>query len=184
MKTLAGPQTGCGERAELVVEPAEPRDQLGGGGDHARLVRGSHDLVDRRPCAADDGLPGGRAPAGDRQDVAKRLGEQDGVADDGRRGSAGRAGGRRPRGPRAGRGRSAGPSRRASAPASRSAQDASTAAAMPPFMSEAPLPVSWPSSTRGRHERQVDRVEMAVELERRPRPAALEPDRRRPAPSG
>ena len=64
----------------------------------------------------------------------------------------------------------------ASAPASRSARTASTAAAMPPFMSEAPLPVSRPLLDPRRHERQVDRVEMAVELERPARPAALEPD--------
>ena len=38
MKTLAAPQTGCGVGGELALEPAEPRDQLGAGGDHARLV--------------------------------------------------------------------------------------------------------------------------------------------------
>ena len=108
---------------------------------------GPHDLVDRRSFAADDGLPRGRAPSGDRQDVAKRLGEQDGVAADALADQACRAGGRRPTGPRAGRGPSAGPTRPTGAPASRSARTASTAAAIPAFMSDAPLPVSRPSST-------------------------------------
>ena len=87
MKTLAGAADRVrASRASSRVEPAEPRDQLGGGGDHARLVARSHDLVDRRSLAADDDLPGGRASAGDRQHVAKRLGEQHGVAADAHRG--------------------------------------------------------------------------------------------------
>ena len=110
---------------------------------------GSHDLVDRRTLAANDGLPGGRAPAGDRQHVAERLGEQDRIAADGRRESAGRAGGRRPRGPRAGRAPSTGPSRPAAPRRRGGPGPPRPRRRCPPFMSEAPLPVSRPSSTRG-----------------------------------
>ena len=53
---------------------------------------------------------------------------------------------------------------------------ASTAAAMPAFMSDEPLPVRRPSSHLGRHERQVDRVEVAVELKRAAGLAAAEAD--------
>ena len=58
-------------------------------------------------------------------------------------------------------------------PESRIARSASTAAAMPPFMSEAPLPVSSPSSHFRRRKRQVDCIQMAVELKRRPGRAAV-----------
>ena len=142
------PADWVGRCAEVVVEPAESRDQLGGGGDHAGLVRGTHDLVDRRSLAANGGLPGRRAPAGDRQHVAERLGEQHGVAavavaDELIELAAVAPGGfvqvvgRQQ--DRAGR----------QHPASRSARTASTAAAIPAFMSDAPLPVIRPSWISG-----------------------------------
>ncbi len=165
--------------AELVVEPAEPRDQFGGGGDHARLGGGSHDFVDRRALGGErSSFPGGashgRRPASTSRSgsgsktasptvaVANHPVELTAVT---------------PGGFVEVMGRQQGPSRMAGPPASRSARTASIAAAMPAFMSDAPLPVIWPASTPGRDERQVHRIEVAVELEGRSGPAAIESGR-------
>ena len=112
MKTLARPASGSAWSASRSSRRAEPRDQLGAGGDDARLVAGRITSWTGGPGRRIVDLPGRPTPADDRQEVAERLGQQDGVADVARRRSAGRAAGRRPRGPRAGRGRSAGRARR------------------------------------------------------------------------
>ena len=48
MKTLAAPATGSTCVGEASSRLAEPGDQLGAGGDDARLVGRAHHLVDRR----------------------------------------------------------------------------------------------------------------------------------------
>ena len=178
MKTLAGPQTGWGDARSSLVEPAESRDQLGGGGDHARLVGGSHDLVDRRSLAANGDLPGRRAPAGDRQHVAERLGEQHGVspvavADELIELAAVAPGGfvqvvRRQQ-DRAGRQRLG----IAECP------DRLDRGGDPCFHVRCAAAGDPAVLDLRRDERQVHRVEMAVELKGRPRPAAIESNRDR-----
>ena len=137
-----------GMRRQLLVQPAQPGDQLGAGGDDVGLAGRPHDLVDRRLLAADRRLPGRGAAADDGQTVAQRLGQQHRVADAAVRDQAVELLAEPPRRlvQVVGRQQHA---RRRSAPASRSTRSASTAAAVPPFMSEAPLPVSRPPSTAG-----------------------------------
>ena len=176
MKTLAAPQIGCGVRGELAVEPAQPRDQLGGGGDHAGLVARSHDLVDRRSLAADDDLPGRRArpatgstsrsgsgssTASPRDALADELVELAAVAPGGLvqvvRGQEDRAGGK--------------------SPGVAECPDRLDGGGDAPFHVRGAAAGEQPAVLDSRrHERQVDRVEVAVELERPARPAALEPD--------
>ena len=180
MKTLGRPADRVRRGRELAVEPAEPGDQLGGGGDHARLAGGPHDLVDRRALAADDDLPGRRAPAGDRQDVAERLGEQDGiaampVADHLVELAAVAPGGlvqvvgrQQDRAGRQGAGIAQAADRLDGGGDPR--LHVRRAAAGEPAVLD-----------RGRDERQVHRVEVAVELERPAGPPAVEPDGNRRA---
>ena len=80
MKTLAGAADRVRPGRQARNRAGRAAHQVGGGEDHARLVARAHDFVDRRPFAADGGFPGGRASPGDRQDVAKRLGQEHGVA--------------------------------------------------------------------------------------------------------
>ena len=173
------PADRVGRGGELVVEPAEPRDQLGGGGDHARLVGGPHHLVDRRPFAADDGLPASPSPG--RRSAGRRR--------------AARGAGRRRRrcpsriswsswrpSPQGASCRSWAVSRTepaARAPASRRRADRLDGGGDPRLHVRGPAAGEPAVLDRGRHERQVDRVEVAVELERPARPAAVEADRDR-----
>ena len=122
-------------------------------------------------------LPGRRAPPGDRQHVAERLGQEHGVtvqplADELIELAAiapgglvqvvgGQQDGARP----------------PEQPESRSARRASTAAAIPPFMSEAPLPVSRPSSIRGGANGRWTVSRWPLNCSVGPGLAALEPDR-------
>ena len=149
MKTLAEPQTGWVTALSSSSSRPMPRSQFRGCCDHARLARRPHDFVNRRPSAADDRLPRRRTTACDREHTAERLGNEDGVAADTVANQLVELAAVAPGGFMqvvSGEQDGAGCQR---LPSRGEQSAASTAAARPPFMSEAPLPLSRPPSTTG-----------------------------------
>ena len=178
MKTLGEPQTGSGlGRPSRSSQPRQPGDQLRAGGDDARLVARAaspRGRAGRRGGSSTFQVAEPRPATGST--VAERLGQQHGVADDTRRGSSWSSCRPSPQGASC---RSWAVSRidpPGRAPASRRAPGASTAAAMPPFMSDAPLPVSRSPSTRGGTNGRWTVSRWPLNWSP-PGPAAVEPDR-------
>ena len=73
----AGDRVGLG--GQLISKVSQAPHQLGARGDHARLIHGTHDFVNRRPRSVDGHFPSGATAADHGQTVAKRLGQQDAV---------------------------------------------------------------------------------------------------------
>ncbi len=174
----------AGRAADRMRRIARARPRAGRAARPARRRRRSRSApaLDRMtswtggPCAADHHFPGRAAAAGDRQHVAKRLREQDGIAHEAVadelvelaavapgglvqvvRGQEDRTGGK-----------SAGIAE---------CPDRFDRGGHAPFHVRGSAAGEQPVVLDSRrHERQVNRVEVAVELERRPRPAAFESD--------
>jgi hypothetical protein len=67
--------------SELLLELTKSADQLGTGGDHARFIGWPHDLMYWRSASPNEHPPGGGSPSDNGQVVAERLGEQDRITD-------------------------------------------------------------------------------------------------------